>query len=141
MLQYIAVMRKLLTLLVITGMVSCSTTRNITVIPESDRALADTLLAYALDHEAVYSLLDTLKPISSVKLLRFPVAKDSTMEPGEAAIVKDVKHLEEIERYQRICRSLSSGDWQFILVPFNMNNGGNAAWKSMWCGKAASRPY
>lgn len=106
--------------MLLVGVMSCATSRRSAGIPETDRALADSLLAYALDHEAIYSLLDTLKPISSVKLLRFPVAKDSSLQPGAATVVKGDAGLREIERYQRLCRALSTGDWQFILAPFHM---------------------
>lgn len=92
-----------------------------------DAALADSILAYALDHEALYTLADTLKPISSVKFLKFPVAKDSSMNDGDAIVVHSDSLLQEIERYQRVCDALSTDDWQFLLVPFkrtekNMRN-------------------
>jgi hemoglobin-like flavoprotein len=83
-----------------------------------DKALADSVLAYALDHEALYSLADTLKPISSVKFLRFNVAKDSTMRDGDKLITTSDSLLQKIESYQKVCKALSKGDFEFILMPF-----------------------
>jgi len=83
-----------------------------------DNTLADSVLAYALDHEALFTLADTLKPMSSVKFLRYKLAKDSTMKDGDALITHKDSLLNKIEAYQKVCNSLSKGDWQFILVPF-----------------------
>jgi len=83
-----------------------------------DHALTDSMLSYALDHEALYSLIDTLKPISSVKLLRYAIAKDSTMKDGDELVVSQDSLLNKIEAYQKICAAISNGDWQFIVVPF-----------------------
>jgi len=83
-----------------------------------DKALADTILAYALDHEALYSLADTIKPISSVKFLRFAIAKDSTMKDGDANITLQDSLLKKIETYQKVCKALSIGDFEFVLLPF-----------------------
>ena len=83
-----------------------------------DIALADSVLAYALDHEALYSLADTLKPISSVKFLRYTIAKDSTMKDGEAIVTTKDSLLKKIEEYQKVCKRLSKGDFEFVLLPF-----------------------
>jgi len=76
------------------------------------------LLAYALDHEALYTLADTLKPISSVKFVRYAIAKDSTQRDGDLAVTDKDSLLQKIERYQKVCNALSGGDWQFVLMPF-----------------------
>lgn len=104
--------------------ISCSTSRSFKtpVYTDHDYALADSMLAYALDHEAIYTLLDTLKPISSVKFMRYTIAKDSTMTDGDKEIVKQDSFLHKIEKYQKACRALSQGDWQFILAPFKMTD-------------------
>lgn len=104
--------------------VSCANTRPLQnpADEEYDRALADSMLAYALDHEALYSLLDTIKPISSVHFMRYTVAKDSSMKDGDKEVVRHDSLLHTIERYQKVCRALSRGDWQFILAPFKMTD-------------------
>lgn len=99
---------------------SCATTRMYDSAKVNyDEALADSVLAYALDHEALYTLADTLKPMSSVMFLRFAVAKDSTMKDGDVAVATSDSLLQTIERYQKVCAALSGGDWQFVLMPFN----------------------
>jgi hemoglobin-like flavoprotein len=100
---------------------ACSTSRSTTKRSSGDydAALADSVLAYALDHEALYTLADTLKPISSVKFLRYAVAKDSTMTDGDAVVTDKDSLLQTIERYQKVCAALSTGDWQFVMMPFN----------------------
>lgn len=81
-------------------------------------ALADSLLAYALDHEGLYSLLDTIKPISSVRMLSYAIAKDSTHTPADYRIALRKPALDSVEIYQRICRQLSNEKVRFVLVPF-----------------------
>ena len=99
---------------------ACSATRNSfsTGANNYDEALADSVLAYALDHEALYTLADTLKPISSVKFLRYAIAKDSTLADGAAIVTTKDSLLRTIDQYHKVCAALSGGDWQFILMPF-----------------------
>ena len=40
-----------------------------------EKNLIDSIFAKALDHEALYTLLDTLKPISSIKFLQISIVK------------------------------------------------------------------
>lgn len=108
-------------LLIIAFIVACKTNRlpqNYSKLELSNRVLADSVLAYALDHEALYTLADTLKPMSSVKFLRFAVAKDSSQKDGDYTITTKDSLLKIIEKYQKICQSLSEDDWQFIMMPF-----------------------
>ena len=102
-------------------LVACKTTQlpqNQEKTKITNAALADSVLAYALDHEALYTLIDTLKPMSSVKFLRFAVAKDSTQKDGDFKITTKDSLLNKIEEYQKICQDLSKDDWQFIMMPF-----------------------
>lgn len=111
----------LITAVILLYILSCTTQKPMqqaAIMGDYDAALADTVLAYALDHEALYTLADTLKPISSVKLLRYQVAKDSTMKDGDAAIVVQDSLLKKIEVYQKVCKALSHDDWEFLMVPF-----------------------
>ncbi len=89
-----------------------------------DQTLADSMFAYALDHEAIYSLLDTLKPISSVSFLRYKIAADSNTAPGSKNIVPNDSLLHTLAAYQKICHALSTGDWQFVLSPFARTDNG-----------------
>jgi hypothetical protein len=104
------------------GLLSCGLNKSLTKQLANEpfqQALADTLLAYALDHEALYTLADTLKPVSSVKFLRYSIAKDSTQHDGDITIATRDSLLKKIRDYQQVCHMLSEGDWQFVLTPFN----------------------
>lgn len=68
-------------------------------------ALTDSLMATALDHEAIYSLLDTLKPISSILSVRY---KMNTTEAG----------IDTLMLYQQLCRALSNRRISFVAIPF-----------------------
>lgn len=98
---------------------SCTLPRQqIARLTQVEKSLADSLLAYALDHEALYTLADTLKPMSSVRLLRLVVAKDSDHVEGQATVVTDDSLLRLAETYHRVCKALSKGDWLFLTTPF-----------------------
>jgi hypothetical protein len=108
-------------ILVNLSMTACTTNKQLTrQIRKAtfNTALADSILAYALDHEALFTLADTLKPISSVKFLRFAIAKDSTQKDGDIIITTKDSFLQVIDSYQQVCDALSKGDFQFVLMPF-----------------------
>lgn len=101
--------------------ISCRTTevlKEYKKMSVKEKAAADTLLTYALNHEALYSLLDTLKPMSSVKFLRLQLAKDSTMIPGIADVSKNKKAIDSLAFYAQLCKKLSSKEHKFVLIPF-----------------------
>jgi hypothetical protein len=75
-----------------------------------ERVLADSIIAYALDHEALYTLADTLKPMSSVQFYRMPVFSLEKRQRDSAQ--------QELAILQRIVNILSVGDFQFVLNPF-----------------------
>jgi hypothetical protein len=85
---------------------------------EWEQKMADTLLLSALDHEALYTLIDTLKPMSSVKFLRFPIAADSLTPKGKIPTIKKVAILDTLESWQRICQALSTPKVSFVIQPF-----------------------
>ena len=107
---------------------SCSTTNRISQFKTNNNdQLADSLLAYALDHEALYTLADTLKPMSSVKFLRYAIAKDSILQDGDAVVIQNDSLINLIDQFNTICKELSNDIWQFVMVPFqrtekNMRN-------------------
>jgi hypothetical protein len=79
-------------------------------LPPAERQLADSVLLTALDSEALYTLLDTLKPMSSVQFYQLPLRSAQTQERDSAR--------ETILKLQRIANTLSAGDYQFLLQPF-----------------------
>lgn len=116
-------MKYLLFIAIGIGMASCQVSRTLVQMPSNDRSLADSMLAYALDHEAIYTLLDTIKPISSVKFLHFPVAKSGVQKDGDQVVTPADSLPELASRYARICALLSTGDHQFVMMPFAQKNG------------------
>lgn len=93
-------------------------------LSELDRVKADTLIAKALDHEALYSLMADLKPISSIGYsLSYPLGKDSTQIDGTQYVVDTNKDtiktsLEEIESWNKVLKAMSFDDYQFVLIPY-----------------------
>lgn len=83
-----------------------------------NKSLADSIIAYALDHEGLYSMLDTIKPISSVTFFSYAIAKDSTHSPMDYNIATNKPALDSIALYQRICNQLSNDKVKLVLVPF-----------------------
>lgn len=74
-----------------------------------EKQTADSLLAYGLDHEALYTLLDTL-PVSSIKLYRLPLL-------SSAGAQRDAV-LNVFRNVQQVAAGLSRGDFEFLVTPF-----------------------
>lgn len=91
-------------------------------LTHEDKRLIDTLLLSALDHEALYTLLDTLKPISSVKMVRYPIAPDSMRKPGMVAKVKNPMHLDSLDKYYLLSNVLSGPKVEFTMIPFKASD-------------------
>lgn len=89
-----------------------------------EREMADSMLAFALDHEALYSLIGNIKPISQTGyVFANGLVKDSTDQDGQAVVVSLEdgsvgQVLDELERWNRITKALSFGPYQFLIVPF-----------------------
>jgi hypothetical protein len=75
-----------------------------------EKNLTDSILQYALDHEALYTLADTLKPMSSVKMYRLPLLSTNPIQADSAYRALTV--------LQTLASKLSAGDVYFILNPF-----------------------
>lgn len=75
-----------------------------------EKQTADSLLAYGLDHEALYTLLDTLKPVSSIKLYRLPLLSSLPHQRDSALSV--------LQNVQKVAIGLSRGDFEFLVTPF-----------------------
>ncbi len=89
-----------------------------TLLSDAEQAWADSLLAYGLDHEALYSLMDSLKPMSSLKMLKFSLAKDSLQQAGDEYILKNQPALDSVAYYQNILNHLHTDKLRFCLIPF-----------------------
>jgi hypothetical protein len=77
---------------------------------KTEKQIADSLIAYALDHEAIYTLLDTLKPISSVKFYKLPLVSKDSKQVDSAFLV--------LHSIQYVVNKLSNDDILFLANPF-----------------------
>jgi hypothetical protein len=83
-------------------------------LSHEEQAIADSLFTTALDHEALYTLCDTLKPISSVKMYRLPLLSTNQLQVDSAN--------QALTTLQKTINRLNGGDWQFILNPFERSD-------------------
>ncbi|UYQ95621.1 hypothetical protein MKQ68_10960 [Chitinophaga horti] len=118
-------MRKAFLLFICIGAIACNSSRKlaVNVLAKEDQPLADSMLAWALDHEAIYTLLDTIKPISSVKYFQYPVAKRPGVKDGDRVATHPDSLPATAAQYARICRQLSTGDHLFVMMPFKATSG------------------
>lgn len=77
---------------------------------QEEKPIADSILRYALDHEALYTLADTLKPMSSIKMYRLPLLSVNPMQVDSAS--------RALAKLQHVANKLSQSDFQFIVNPF-----------------------
>jgi hypothetical protein len=144
-------MRKaLLPIIFLLVLVSCSATRNIgtnaktqlwdlSQLSTEELKMANELLTYGLEHEALYTLLDTLKPISSLGYaLSFPLAKNSEMKDGDKAVVSleadsSKMALDELKKWNNVLEALSTEDLKFLLVPFKQTRKGKRNLQILVC--------
>lgn len=82
---------------------------------DQERRQADSLLTYALNHEALYTISDTLKPMSSIKLFRLPLLSKDTLIQQKA--------IDSLKKLHSLISKLHTKHLQFILNPFERNDG------------------
>lgn len=82
---------------------------------DQERRQADSLLTYALNHEALYTISDTLKPMSSIKLFRLPLLSKNTLIQQKA--------IDSLKKLHSLISKLHTKQLQFILNPFERNDG------------------
>ena len=90
-------------------------------IHPQEQRLIDSILQSALDYEALYTLLGDVKPMSSVKLYRFPLANTDSLKQTSADIVdrdKQGVYLDRLYTIQRAVDRLDFPDLKFVMVPY-----------------------
>lgn len=98
--------------------------KQIETLSPTELSMANELLTYGLEHEALYTLLDSLKPMSSLgSVLSYPLAKKSWMNDGYRQVVNPEADsiqvaLKELDSWHRITKELSNEQLQFLVVPF-----------------------
>lgn len=87
----------------------------------ADRALADTLLAAALDNEGLYTLAGPLKPMSSVTTVELRTARRAAVPEGSRAVADSASAgLRRVERYLRVADRLACGTVRMVTVPYRI---------------------
>jgi len=79
-----------------------------------EQSLVDSILAYALDHEAIYTLQDTLKPMSSVKFFQLPLLSFDKMQLDSG--------LNVLRKTQKAFSNINSKNWKFVFNPFERSD-------------------
>jgi hypothetical protein len=94
-------------------------------LPADQQALADSILASALDNEALFTLASDperglpLKPMSSLTQRQLAVARPEDAPPG-ARDATDPAHpdLDQLRTLQEVIRTLECGPVRAVLLPF-----------------------
>jgi hypothetical protein len=85
--------------------------KNLSVV---EQQMADSLLSWALDHEALYTLCDTLKPMSSVRMYRLPLlSPEQTTRDSAQQILKQL---------YTVAKALQTKKLSFVVNPFERND-------------------
>ncbi len=108
-------------------------------LTEEEQILADSIIGHALDHEALYSLLGDLKPMSSIGFaLSYPLGKDSLQFDGQRFVVNlqddsTQLNLNKVNSWNRVLDALSFENYQFLLIPFKKVWDGNRNMQILIC--------
>ncbi|WP_298647098.1 hypothetical protein [uncultured Proteiniphilum sp.] len=114
-------------LLLLSLVLSCKSKQQVippgieTTIRFQEQQLVDSILQSALDYEALYTLLGNVKPMSSVRLYRFPLANTDSVKQTSGDIVdrkKQGNHLDRLYAIQQAVNRLDFPDLKFVLVPY-----------------------
>lgn len=129
---------------------SCASTNNLNItsktslwnlseLSETELAMANDLLAYGLEHEALYTLLDTLKPMSSMGFpLSYAIAKAGEMKDGDRNVVdlsSDSTQMAfaELTKWNNVLESLSNEEFSFHLIPYRFTYQGKRNLQILVC--------
>ena len=90
-----------------------------------DKQLADTLIKKVLDNEGLYTVVGSLKPISSVSNLSLKIARKDSLIKGNRNI-SDVNSADykKLLQYQRVVSALQFGDLKFVMTPYKVSENG-----------------
>lgn len=84
-----------------------------------EKQLADSLLMLALDNEALYTIVEPIKPISTVLNFSLPIARADSIPSGvREATNPNSDALKKLTQLQHVVNRLQFGDVQFLLIPF-----------------------
>ena len=96
-------------------------------LDDGERALADSLMKEAVNHQALYTLVGDVKPMSTLLQERYALARPDSAEAGiREVVVRDsaVAAYEDAGQLQRVADALSCGAIQTVVVPFKATRDG-----------------
>lgn len=124
--KYIYIVSALLLLLVLSCRSNKAITETQTSLTEYEQHLIDSILQYGLDHEALYTLLGDIKPMSSLVSFWYPLAnKDSLKKTSANVIDRSTQgiYLDKLHSVQQAINKLNIPDLRFILIPYKNSQG------------------
>lgn len=88
-------------------------------LSNEEKRLADSVLTLALDNEALYTIVEPIKPISTVMNFSLPIARPDSVPSGvREASAPSPADLQRLQQLQTVLNRLQIGDVQFLLIPF-----------------------
>jgi hypothetical protein len=87
--------------------------------------LRDSILQEGLDGEALYTLLGTIKPMSSVASFSFPLGNSDSSRRLDGDLVNrdSLRYLAKVKDIQRAIALIQLPDLKFVLVPYRLGYG------------------
>ncbi len=82
-----------------------------------DRLVADSLLAHALDHEALYTIAAPLKPMSSVGSLSLRINPPDSVGVSDATLPTEAQRA-RLAQWYRVAEVFHCGNVEAVLVPY-----------------------
>lgn len=116
----------------VAALVSCKTTQPgmgratpTTAMSQDEWRTVNKILQLGLDREALYTLVDSIKPMSSLVVRSYPIANtDSTLKAsGNVVPPADEKYIDSIAYLQNALNKLNLPDLKIVAVPYK-NSGG-----------------
>lgn len=96
--------------------------------PDESALLIDSILQTGLDREAVYTLLGRIKPMSSLKLYRMPLANTDSAKRSSPEIVdraKKGRYLDRLSHVQKAINAIRLPDLAFVFIPYRAHQDSN----------------
>lgn len=90
-------------------------------IETSQRHFLDSILQVGLDHEALFTLLGNLKPMSSLVSFSFPIANMDSTTKTNGNILNRIEHgayLDSLYLIQKAINNLNTPDLRFVMSSF-----------------------
>jgi len=100
---------------------------DVTHLAAEEQALADSLMKEALDHQALYTLVGDIKPMSTLQQKRLFVARPDSLPAGiPDVITTDTARAAHADaaQLQRVAQALSCGEISTVVVPFRITRDG-----------------